>query len=162
LTRAHGKVRYAALLFPRKDSTEFIDRDGVELAGLEKARAQAVTAAAEALRDLDGRFWSGEDWHMWVTDESGATVCRLRFCGEFSGAPPRSRSLRKARRPPPWRKKGRTEVRPKSREETPKMGSGIATPITTPRKELTLHRTRVATPYQEWLRVNESQPAQRF
>jgi hypothetical protein len=44
-----------------------------------EARVQAVVAAGEALEDLDGKFWDGTDWRMWVTDESGATVCKLTF-----------------------------------------------------------------------------------
>jgi hypothetical protein len=65
--------------FHVRDSSEHIDEDGVELPSLDEARSQAVVAAGEALRDLDGKFWNGEDWRMWVNDETGATVCTLRF-----------------------------------------------------------------------------------
>ncbi len=68
--------------FHVKDSSEFIDREGVELPGLGEARAQAVIAAGEALKDLDGEFWKAAEWRMWVTDESGATVCALSFAAE--------------------------------------------------------------------------------
>lgn len=57
------------------------DIDGSLLADPETARAAAVTLAGEMLKDLDGKFWSGADWTMVVTDEQGATVCSLRFSG---------------------------------------------------------------------------------
>jgi hypothetical protein len=68
--------------FHARDSSEFIDRDGVELPGPGEARVQAVVAAGEALKDLDGEFWDGTDWRMWVTDESGATGCKLTFSAQ--------------------------------------------------------------------------------
>jgi hypothetical protein len=57
------------------------DTDGTDLPGPEEARSAAVVLAAELLKDLDGKFWSGGDWTMEVTDEQGATVCSLRFSG---------------------------------------------------------------------------------
>ena len=57
------------------------DIDGTVLPGPEEARSAAVVLAAEMLKDLDGKFWSGADWTMAVTDEEGATVCSLRFSG---------------------------------------------------------------------------------
>jgi hypothetical protein len=64
------------------DSIEMIDQVGTECADLDEARAQAVKASGEMLRDLASEFWNGEHWRMWVTDESGATVCALRFSAE--------------------------------------------------------------------------------
>jgi hypothetical protein len=40
-----------------------------------------VILAGELLKDLDGKFWSGTDWWLRVTDEQGETVCSLRFSG---------------------------------------------------------------------------------
>ena len=57
------------------------DADGSLLADPEAARSAAVVFAAEMLKDLDGKFWSGGDWTMVVTDEQGATVCSLCFSG---------------------------------------------------------------------------------
>ena len=57
------------------------DEDGTVLPGSQEARSAAVVLAAEMLKDLDGKFWSGADWTMAVTDEQGATVCSLRFSG---------------------------------------------------------------------------------
>ncbi len=68
--------------FHVRDSSEFIDREGIELPSLKEARTQAVIAAGEALKDLDGQFWEAAEWRMWVTDESGATVCTLSFAAE--------------------------------------------------------------------------------
>jgi hypothetical protein len=63
------------------DSAEFIDDTGVELTGRDAACATATAAAGEALRELDPTFWTRPEWRMWVTDESGATVCSLSFSG---------------------------------------------------------------------------------
>jgi hypothetical protein len=68
--------------FHVRDSAEFIDEEGVELPDLDAVRTQAVVAAGEALEDLGGKFWAGDGWRMWVTDETGATVCALRFTAE--------------------------------------------------------------------------------
>jgi hypothetical protein len=65
-----------------KDGQTFLDREGIELPGLDEARTQAVVASGEALRDHAKGFWGGEEWRMWVTDETGATVCALRFSAE--------------------------------------------------------------------------------
>ena len=48
----------------------------------DQARAAAVRAAGEALRDLGGKFWRSPEWRIWVTDESGATLCTLTFSSQ--------------------------------------------------------------------------------
>jgi|tagenome__1003787_1003787.scaffolds.fasta_scaffold18843817_2 hypothetical protein len=63
------------------DGKERPDRDGIEMADPREARAQAVVACGEALRDLDGAFWKNGEWRMQVADEKGATVCVLTFSG---------------------------------------------------------------------------------
>jgi hypothetical protein len=68
--------------FHVRDSGEFIDREGVVLAGPDEARSRAVVASGEMLKDLGGRFWNDAEWLMWVTDERGATVCALRFSAQ--------------------------------------------------------------------------------
>lgn len=65
--------------FHVRDSGEFTDDDGTELAGLAEVRVQAVIAAGEAIKDLGERFWRTEEWHMRVTNEAGETVCQLSF-----------------------------------------------------------------------------------
>ena len=59
------------------------DTDGTLRADPEAARSAAVVLAAEMLKDLDGRFRSGSDWTLAVTDEQGETVCTLRVSGSW-------------------------------------------------------------------------------
>ena len=66
------------------DDEELIDRDGTELAGPDEARILAVATAGEMLKDFGRTFWNSGEWRMWVTDETGATVCALRFAAEHS------------------------------------------------------------------------------
>lgn len=42
--------------FHVREGRDIPDTEGTELSGPEEARKQAVTAAAEALKDLDGGF----------------------------------------------------------------------------------------------------------
>jgi hypothetical protein len=62
-----------------RDSAEIIDDVGIELAGLSEARAMALAAAGEAVGELGPKFWTNPEWRMWVTDNTGATVCTLSF-----------------------------------------------------------------------------------
>jgi hypothetical protein len=64
------------------DDVDIIDNEGTELSGSDEARAEAVVAAGEMLRDVGGRFWNSRDWRLWVTDDAGQTVCALRFSAE--------------------------------------------------------------------------------
>jgi hypothetical protein len=50
------------------------DEDGIEMPDADKACAQAVVAAGEALRDQGRKFWNSGDWLMEVIDETGAPV----------------------------------------------------------------------------------------
>jgi hypothetical protein len=65
--------------FNFRDGAEYLDEEGTELPNLEDVRAQAVLFCAEALREVKGSFWAGEPWRVWVTDESGATVCEINL-----------------------------------------------------------------------------------
>ncbi len=71
--------------FHVRDSGEYLDTDGVVLAGPAEARAEAVRASGEMLRDIGGRFWDSGEWRMWVVDESGDTVCSLTFSANQGG-----------------------------------------------------------------------------
>ncbi len=71
--------------FHTQDGQDWTDEVGTTLAGVDEARALAITASAEALRDLGAKFWGHPDWRMHVTDEQGATVCDLHFRNQ-SGA----------------------------------------------------------------------------
>jgi precorrin-6x reductase len=64
------------------DGRDIPDQEGTELSGPREARDKAVIASGEALKDLNGAFWDSEQWTMVVTDESGATVCELKFSGK--------------------------------------------------------------------------------
>jgi len=68
--------------FHLKDGRETIDHEGTVLSGIGEARAQAVVMSGEIIKDSGGKFWDGEEWRLWVTDEAGATVCALRFAAE--------------------------------------------------------------------------------
>lgn len=54
------------------------DPIGVDLPDRKAARAEAIRAAGEILRDIDGAF-DGDEWKMIVRDENGGFVLELRF-----------------------------------------------------------------------------------
>lgn len=58
------------------------DDEGTVFAGPQEARAAAVIAAGEELKDIDGKFWNAPEWRMHVTDEDGATICVLSIQGK--------------------------------------------------------------------------------
>jgi hypothetical protein len=60
-------------------NVRIVDEQGVELTGPDEARSQAITTAGEMMRDKGREFWPGTEWFMEVTDETGATVCVLKF-----------------------------------------------------------------------------------
>ena len=64
------------------DSEEIPDREGTLLADPDEARSQAIVTAGEMLKGLGPRSWGGSEWRMRVTDESGTTICTLRFSAE--------------------------------------------------------------------------------
>jgi hypothetical protein len=68
--------------FHLQDGTTRMDEDGTEFTGRDEARAAAVTNAGEVLTELGAKFWKSDEWRLWVTDVSGATICTLRFTGE--------------------------------------------------------------------------------
>jgi hypothetical protein len=71
-------VHVPRYFFNFRNGKELLDDEGVEFASAADARAEAVGAAGESLKDAGGRFWEAAEWRMWVTDEVGATVCSLR------------------------------------------------------------------------------------
>jgi hypothetical protein len=68
--------------FHLKDGSTHIDEDGVELAGPDEAREAAVVNSGEVLKDAGAKFWTSDEWRLWVTDEGGETVCALRVSAE--------------------------------------------------------------------------------
>ena len=67
--------------FNVQDTRTIPDEIGTVLPGPDEARAMAITAMAEAVRDLGSEFWKAAEWRMHVTDEQGATVCELSIKG---------------------------------------------------------------------------------
>ncbi len=70
------------------DGRSIIDNEVSELAGLKEARIEAIQLAGAMLRDEGDKFWSGEEWHMNVTDASGHSVLKLRFSADDQGIAP--------------------------------------------------------------------------
>jgi len=62
------------------------DTEGVDLPDRKKARSEAIRAAGEILRDIDGHL-TAKDWVMVVKDESGEFVLELRFSIREASAP---------------------------------------------------------------------------
>jgi hypothetical protein len=54
------------------------DAVGVDFPDRKTARGEAIRAAGEILRDIDGAF-TGQEWKMVVRDERGEVVLELRF-----------------------------------------------------------------------------------
>ena len=54
-----------------------IDREGVVLPDLVAARARAVHFSGDGIKRFDEEIWNSPEWEVWVTDESGTTVCSL-------------------------------------------------------------------------------------
>ena len=69
------------------DSVDIIDNEGSDFTDPDAARAEAVVAAGEMLRDVGGRFWKRPEWRLWVTDETGHTICALRFSADGLSSP---------------------------------------------------------------------------
>ena len=72
------------------DGVDQADQEGVELSGPDEARAQAVKATGEALRDLGRAFWDNdvEEWRMRVADWQGNPVCVLKVTGTLQPLAP--------------------------------------------------------------------------
>ncbi len=58
------------------------DEEGTELAVPDEARSGAVVLLGAMLKDLDGKFWAGQEWRMTVEDEQGTRVCVLNVNGQ--------------------------------------------------------------------------------
>ena len=80
-------IRMGRFFFHVQDSSKTLDDIGTEFPDLAEARAEAVRTSGEMLRDFGEQFWKSAEWRMWVTDETGRTVCALRFSAEHDGVP---------------------------------------------------------------------------
>ena len=69
--------------FNIKDGKAMLDEEGLELSDMEAVREEAVQSSADMLKGLaGGKFWSGEPWVLWVTDQpnfDGNTLLTLTF-----------------------------------------------------------------------------------
>ncbi len=72
--------------FNVSDGQDMPDLDGHELPDLESARNEAVALAGALLKDHGQKFWSGQTWHMDVTDHTGLLLFRLDFTAALSPA----------------------------------------------------------------------------
>lgn len=69
--------RMPRYFFHTQNDSKFIDEDGTELPDFLAARNHAVIVAGELLKSVGCRGWSGTQLRLWVTDESGTTVCNV-------------------------------------------------------------------------------------
>ena len=72
-------------VFTVRDSKPAPDTVEIQLDGPQTARSMAMTEAGEMLRDHADRCWPATDWWVHVTDEQGATVCRITVSGTTEG-----------------------------------------------------------------------------
>ena len=64
--------------FHVRDSLGLMDEEGLELADLQAAQAEAIRTSGQIIHDM-ADVYDGEEWRMEVTDATGATVITLRF-----------------------------------------------------------------------------------
>jgi hypothetical protein len=69
--------------FNIKDGQMLLDDEGTEFNDVAGVREEAVQSSADMLKGLHGeRFWSGDPWQLWVTDQpngGGNTILTLTF-----------------------------------------------------------------------------------
>ena len=66
--------------FSCEGAETFTDNVGTDLPDDAAARLQAVTNAAEVLRDKPHQFTDSPLWRVFVTDQQGRTVFALKLC----------------------------------------------------------------------------------
>ena len=64
----------ARYFFHLSMGAEDLDREGVELDGLEEARRIGVRFLAQTLHDHADDFWISPEWRLDVADEAGLTL----------------------------------------------------------------------------------------
>jgi hypothetical protein len=71
--------------FHVRDGKELRDDVGHELPNLETACQEAIVASGQMLQSFHHpEFWNGEDWTMFVTDETGRELFTIRFSGRLN------------------------------------------------------------------------------
>lgn len=61
------------------NSQVLVDHSGTECASIEAARAEAIRAAGDMLKEMGGQHWHVRRWYMFVTDEANRTRLKLAF-----------------------------------------------------------------------------------
>ena len=61
---------------------EILDRHGPDLADAAEAKAQAVEAMSDLLKEQDASFWNGPGCAMRIMDAKGTLIGRLLFLAE--------------------------------------------------------------------------------
>jgi hypothetical protein len=79
------------------DGSNLDDPDGTELPDLETARSEAVRLVGGLLSDASSNFWSTQEWHVEVRDDSGLSLFRVDVTA--SDAPADLRKSRTRERP---------------------------------------------------------------
>ena len=72
--------------FNVNDGQAYPDKLGMECATLQHARVEAVQRIGRLLAEQAARFWTGDEWSMEVTDETGLTLFTLVFMASNSPA----------------------------------------------------------------------------
>ncbi len=72
--------------FNVNDGRNMFDGEGTVFASPDDARAQAMVAAGLTLKNSGADFWDMHEWRMHVTDEQGATICRIHLGGSTVNA----------------------------------------------------------------------------
>jgi hypothetical protein len=70
-------------LFRIEGAEAYLFEGAVQLAGPEAAREEAVRTAGELLKDSCGGFWKAPEWRLYVKDEAGVTICKVRIDGSL-------------------------------------------------------------------------------
>jgi hypothetical protein len=102
------------LYFFHVDDGDRVDRLGVELPDLQRARKEAAVLAGELLRDRPDAFWQAQAWTTTVTDAAGltlftiqveATSAEARLASEvIIGSRPATQPLSYVSDSPAWRR----------------------------------------------------------
>jgi hypothetical protein len=74
--------------FHVKDGETMLDEEGLEFDDVEHVKSEAVQSSADLLKGRHGKkFWTGEPWLLWVTDQAdggGNTFLTLTFSSHLS------------------------------------------------------------------------------
>jgi hypothetical protein len=72
--------------FHTQTDTRVSDEEGLELADHTEARAQAVRACGEMIRDAPEGFWSTRPWFVTITDQAGLVLYEIYVDGTAAPA----------------------------------------------------------------------------